>query len=131
MSYLSYHVNLADMEHNMRAFNLHVSRSSLRRVPEMPHSLFARFHSVSQWIVSDPAQYERRLGVDSVLFLRHTAGMQSVAFDGPEGIRTPRPSLPSRLRIVGRSVGSAKGNADMIRQYSRRQRTRCPMTFTH
>ena len=88
-----------------RAFNLHVSCSSLRRVPEMPHSIFAKFQPVSQRIVSDPAHCARRLRVDPVLFLPYAACVQSVGFDGLEAMRNLRSSLSSRLRLTGRSTG--------------------------
>jgi hypothetical protein len=67
-------------------FNLHVSCSSLRRVPEMPHSIFAKFQPVSQRIVPDPAHRARRLRVDPLLFLPYAAGVQSVGFNGLEAI---------------------------------------------
>ena len=88
-----------------RAFNLHVSSSSLRRVPEMPHSIFAKFQPVSQRIVSDPAHRARHLRVDPVLFLPHAACVQSLDFEGLEAIRNLQTSLSSRLRFTGRSVG--------------------------
>jgi hypothetical protein len=88
-----------------RAFNLHVSCSSLRRVPEMPHSISAKFQSVSQRIASDPAHRARRHRVDPVLFLPYAACVQSVEFDGLEAIRNLRTSLSSRLRLTGRSMG--------------------------
>lgn len=56
-----------------RAFNLHASCSSLRRLPEVPHSIFAKFQSLSQRIVSDPAQRVRRFRV----FLRYSAVVRS------------------------------------------------------
>src|SRR5262249_54779619 len=88
-----------------RAFNLHVSCSSLRRMPEMPHSIFAKFQPVSQRIVSGPAHRARRLRVDPVLFLPYAACVQSVEFDGLEAIRNLQTSVSSRLRFTGRSVG--------------------------
>jgi hypothetical protein len=74
-------------------------------VPEMPHSIFAKFQSVSQRIVPDPAHRARRLWVAPVLFLPYAARVQSVGFDGLEAIRNLRPSLSSRLRFTRRSVG--------------------------
>jgi hypothetical protein len=97
-------VQLVPLRSN-RSFNLHVSCSSLRRVPEMPHSIFAKFQPVSQRVVPDPAQRAWRLGVDPVLFLPYAAGVQSVGFDGLEAVRNLWPSLSSRLRLTGRSVG--------------------------
>jgi hypothetical protein len=87
-----------------RAFNLHVSCSSLRRVPEMPHSISAKFPPVSQRIVSDPAHRARRHRVDPVLFLPYAACVQSVEFDRLEAIRNLQTSLSSRLRLSGGSV---------------------------
>ena len=71
----------------------------------MPYSIFAKFQPVSQRIVSDPAVRARRLRVDPVLFMPYAACVQSVDFDGLEAIRNLQPSLSSRLRFTGRSVG--------------------------
>jgi hypothetical protein len=71
----------------------------------MPHSIFAGFQPVSQWIVSDTALRARRLRVDPTMFLPYAACVQSVEFDGLEAIRNLRTSLSSRLRFTGRSVG--------------------------
>jgi len=71
----------------------------------VPHSIFAKFQPVSQRIVSDPARRAWRLRVDAVLFLRYSACVQSVEFDGLEAIRNLQTSLSSRLRLTGRSVG--------------------------
>jgi len=90
---------------SLHSINLHVSYSSLRRVPEMPHSISAKFQPVSQRIVSDPAHRARRHRVDPVLFLPCSACVQSVEFDGLEAIRNLQTSLSSRLRLSGGSVG--------------------------
>src|SRR5579863_265095 len=71
----------------------------------MPHSIFAKFQPVSQRIVPDPAHRAQRLRVDPVLILPYAARVQSVGFDGLEAVRNLRPSLSSRLRFTGRSVG--------------------------
>jgi hypothetical protein len=71
----------------------------------MPHSIFAKFQPVSQRILSDPSHCLRYLRVDPVLFLPYAARVQSVEFDGLEAIRNLQPSLSSRLRFTGRSVG--------------------------
>ena len=71
----------------------------------MPHSIFAKFQPVSQRIVPDPTHRARRLRVDPVLFLPYATRVQSVGFDGFEAVRNLRPSLSSRLRFTGRSVG--------------------------
>jgi hypothetical protein len=71
----------------------------------MPHSIFAKFQPVSQRIVPDPAHRARRLRVDPVLFLLYAAHVQSVGFEGLEAVRNLPPSLSSRLRFTGRSVG--------------------------
>jgi hypothetical protein len=88
-----------------RGFNLHVSSSSLRRVPEMPYSIFAKFHPVWQRIVPHAARRARGLRVDPVLFLPYSARVQSVGFNGLEAVRNLRPSLSTRVRFTGRSVG--------------------------
>jgi hypothetical protein len=88
-----------------RGFNLHVSCSSLRRVPEMPHSIFAKFRPVSQRIVPDPAHRARRLRVGPVLFLPYAAHVQSVGFDGLEAVRNLRPGLSSRVWLAGGDMG--------------------------
>jgi len=71
----------------------------------MPHSISAKFQTLSQWIVSDPAHRAWRWGLDPVLFLLHAACRQSVEFDGLETIRNLQTSLSSRLRFTGRSAG--------------------------
>jgi hypothetical protein len=77
----------------------------------MPHSIFAKFQPVSQRIVPAPAHRARRLGVDPLLFLPYAARVQSVGFDGLEAVRNLPPSLSSRLRFTGRSVGC---DAEMV-----------------
>ena len=52
----------------------------------MPHSIFAKFQPISEWIVSDPADCGRRLRMDPVLFLQHAGCVQSMEFDGLEAI---------------------------------------------
>jgi len=71
----------------------------------MPHSIFAKFQPVSQRIVPDPAHRARRLRMDPLLFLPYAPRVQPVGFDGLEAVRNRRPSLSSRLRFTGRSVG--------------------------
>ena len=66
--------------------NLHVSCSSLRRVPEMPDPIFAQFQPVSQRIVSDPAYRARHLRVDPVLFLPYAARAEPVGLDRLEAV---------------------------------------------
>jgi hypothetical protein len=80
-------------------------------MPEVPHSIFAKFQPVSQRIVPDPADRARRPRVDPVLFLPYAARIQSVGLDGLEALRNLRPSLSPRLRFTGRSVGC---DAEMV-----------------
>ena len=74
----------------------------------MPYSIFAQFEPVSQRIVSDPADGTGRVGMDPVLFLPFAPRVQSVEFDGPEAIRNLQPSVSPRLRLTGRSSGTAR-----------------------
>jgi len=67
----------------------------------MSHSIFAQFQPVSQRIVSDPAHPVPRLRLDPVLLLLFAAGLQSVEFDGLEGLRNLPAGLSSRLRFTG------------------------------
>jgi hypothetical protein len=87
------------------SLNLHVSCSSLRRVSEMPHSISAQFQSLSQRIVSDPADRSGRLRLDLVLFLPHAVCIESVECHRFEAIRNLQPSLSSRIWLTRRSVG--------------------------
>ena len=74
----------------------------------MPMLSLGKTRSARMWVyVGDPVSYTH-LDVykrQPVLFLPYAGCVQSVEFDRLEAVRNLRPSLSSRLRFTGRSVG--------------------------